>query len=222
MTDRPIRMNAVDVLAALAGRKTQLRLPITGAPNDKGWHCDRRNGRLFFVASPGAPSMPVHLPFQTGDRLWVREGWQLHARASDFCTVLYRASIEAGWGWTASHEMRPDHLAQGMSPKPFQSGWRALTLMPRWASRLTLIATDVRVHRLQDIARDDVIAEGLTTFEGQPISGMTSGYHQPFARRYSDQAWVRNPWVAALTFTVRHDNIDAPLKSGELEVRRCG
>lgn len=98
--------------------------------------------------------------------------------------------------------------------------------MPRWASRITLIVTDVRVERLQNISEADAIAEGVDTERCCGVPSDSCGTHlggccgQPEAvepvEAYSDLwdeingpgAWDANPWVAAYTFTVHHQNID--------------
>ena len=80
--------------------------------------------------------------------------------------------------------------------------------MPREFSRLTLTVTDVRVQPLQGISREDVIAEGITDLED-----VVAGWHEPYARLWNSMhgagAWDMNPWVAAISFTVHHANIDA-------------
>jgi hypothetical protein len=81
--------------------------------------------------------------------------------------------------------------------------------MPRWASRLTLTVTDVRVQRLTEISDEDAEAEGVTPgFGGGPIVEdflcLWNSIHGPFACN-------ANPWIAAYTFTVERRNIDAPL-----------
>lgn len=85
--------------------------------------------------------------------------------------------------------------------------------MPRWASRLTLTVTDVRLERLQDISEADAIAEGvgrLTT--SVPKMGKSISARDAFHDIWNDingpDAWDANPWVAAYSFDLRKRNID--------------
>jgi len=94
--------------------------------------------------------------------------------------------------------------------------------MPRWASRLTLHVTDVRVQRLQDISEVDAVAEGVAPFltSGAYVSPENTGNGQRVGYSAYDLyrdlwdsingagSWEANPWVAAYTFTVEHANID--------------
>jgi hypothetical protein len=93
--------------------------------------------------------------------------------------------------------------------------------VPRWASRLTLIVTDVRVQRLQDIRVEDCIAEGVnceTCAASWSVGRSACNQRGCFEIRQNfrdlwnnlngPDAWDANPWVAAYTFTVHRCNID--------------
>ena len=108
--------------------------------------------------------------------------------------------------------------------------WASARYMPRWASRLTLTVTDVRVQRLQEISKADAIAEGIQVgaplpevpdskgdiyHDGvtDPIDGWTRNPVTAYANLWDyingAGAWAANPWIVALTFTVERRNIDA-------------
>lgn len=94
--------------------------------------------------------------------------------------------------------------------------------MPRWASRLTLTVTDVRVQRLQEISEADAIAEGVDTAEAimaaviglenpLPPNPVVGAYAQLWNTLHDKpgERWEDDPWVVAVSFTVAHGNIDA-------------
>jgi len=157
MTDRPILFSGPMVRALLDGRKTQTRrlckvrtpmgkwVAIT-SPDEELIELEPRefNKGFFNYASTGGLSGPWPLRFAKGDRLWVRETWQSlsqYDRATGRGADLrYAASFRPGPGFK----------------------WRVSIHMPRWASRLTLTVTDVRVQRLQEITAEDAQAEGAT------------------------------------------------------------
>lgn len=190
MTDRPIIFSGPMVRALLDGRKSQTRRLAT---------------------SPLRKCEP-------GDRLYVRESWQLHSRASDFCAVAYMASVNHS-GWTDAHELFPDTLAGSMPPKPFQSGWRPSIHMPRWASRLTLIVENVKFERLSDLTDEDALAEGIYfdkigyTAGQLPIGQSWSAtpviaFRNLWRALHCDESLDADPELVALTFRVERDNID--------------
>lgn len=167
MKARPILMSAPMIRALLDGRKTQTRRILTPQPRppvarwvaeDNWWMPKAVSDTIrqqFITTWPNATRCPYGQP---GDLLWVREAWQLHSRATDLAKVVYRASEAASH--SEFHELIPVSLIGNMQPKPFQQGWRSSIHMPRWASRLTLELTAVRVERLQDISEADAVAEG--------------------------------------------------------------
>lgn len=97
--------------------------------------------------------------------------------------------------------------------------WRPSIHMPRWASRLTLHLTDVRVERIQEISESDAQAEGIEYRNGfytgglHPVKGthkcMPTAY-EAFRGLWDDTngpgAWDRNDWVWVLEFDVIHEN----------------
>lgn len=84
--------------------------------------------------------------------------------------------------------------------------------MPRWASRLTLTVTEVRVERLQDCSEADAVAEGIEPGHRLPCGGMSHAATDLFCDLWDSihgpGAWALNPWVAAYTFRPILGNID--------------
>lgn len=243
MTDRPILFSAPMIRALLDGRKTQTRriikLPTKGIyehPQMGGWEASTVGGGASFTverdgAHKPAPERPcvwhqttgvtVVPPFANGDRLWVREAWRCNGWASDVATIFYRAS--EGDGYTAMCEQWPvaDH-----KPLRVEAKWSPSLHMPRWASRLTLTVTDVRVQRLQEISAEDARDEGVDRRSGSVrqmwLFGATAEeraaiylraciweYEQLWNAINGPDSWAANPWIVALTFAVERRNIDA-------------
>ena len=71
--------------------------------------------------------------------------------------------------------------------------------MPRWASRITLEITDVRVERLQEIDIHDVIKEGIKV---DSIAGFSrfKGYWDSLYAKKPEYQWKANPWVWVIEF----------------------
>lgn len=163
--DRPIIFGAESVRSILDGRKTQTRRvvkpqprfthylqPMFGASPDG--HVFGESG-LWREVGPDYPDCGEddrRCPFgAVGDRLWVREAFRLRADQDD------RPPSEDWWKSGAWYQ------ADGSEPSGCGGGpgkLRSPIHMPRWASRITLEVTDVRVERLQEITEADAIAEG--------------------------------------------------------------
>jgi len=219
MTDRPILFSAPMVRALLDGRKTQTRRIIKPQP-DLEVSCAAVFSDGMFAWMSGDPkdleSWMFHgdfkTPIQNGDRLWVRESWKATG-----LTAFNKPSETRVCGRFAYMADAEQLQRDVMIP------WRPSIHMPRWASRLTLIVTDVRVERLQDISEADAIAEGCfkdkasgRVFANEAAMHLGGDEWNNARDWYADLwetingagAWDANPWVAAYTFTVHHRNID--------------
>lgn len=203
MTDRPILFSAPMVRALLAGTKTQTRRILKPLPNRT----------IFFDALKAGLNQHQSPRFASGDRLWVRETWQ----ALSFGDYQPTKSSQSEVRYAATDPCADLETEARGYP------WRPSIFMPRWASRITLTVTDVRIERLQDISEADAVAEGC--FKGKASGRVFAneaamhlgGDEWANARDwYADLwdiingpgAWDANPWVVAYTFTVHRGNID--------------
>jgi hypothetical protein len=118
-----------------------------------------------------------------GDHLWVKETW---SNINDF--VLYRAAAEAD-------DSCDDLFIPG------KTAWRSPRFMPRWASRITLEITGVRVERIQDIGLVDLVAEGvdekLPDGHSMSIEQLRNKYRALWDSLNAKRGfgWDSNPWV---------------------------
>lgn len=154
MKERPIIFGASDVRAILTGRKTQTRRVVRPQPEERGAISDRAPG---FASFDEKTLKTAWCPFGwPGHRLWVRETWGLHMHG-DF-TCWHRDSIKGRTEEDLRFSWEVAYAADAGSP---YDHWRPSIHMPRWASRLALEVTGVRVERLCDISEKDARAEGV-------------------------------------------------------------
>lgn len=212
MADRPIIFSAPMVRALLDGRKSQTRrvLKKPAAMN------------ALAVFGPAFLLLPGNVDlvgYAAGDRLWVREGFVRYHDLDDNdmrvgpLKTAYRADGNFRWLDADTDTFRD-------CPP-----WKPSIHMPRWASRLTLIVTEVRAQRLQEISAADAKAEGvvhnnvvdrlasapLWSVPGTGAGGRhaIAAFAALWASLHGPEAWDANPWVAAISFTVHRSNIDA-------------
>lgn len=250
MTDRPILFSAPMIKALLAGRKTQTRRLVNPQPFADGYY----EGEVdcTFVPAPasnlqayarfgaaavggGAIRTETFTPrIQPGDTLWVREAWGCHWSTDDQKPSEIDPDL---WSvrYFADDYVRPAARDGSVAELGQFKRKRPSMFMPRWASRLTLPVTDVRVERLQDISEEDAIAEGITCenvivgmacYGGPPVEVTADRYFfdgcddegfedavSAYAALWDSingaGAWAANPWVTATTFAVERRNIDA-------------
>ena len=199
MSDKPMIFSAPMVRALLDGRKSQTRRRL----KEQNSIADavKIGGRYQWKSwKTGCIHGDVALPYSPGNRLWVREA---HTLTTDCKSVVYRvdATDMHGWRWETITPGDPRGEVK----------WRPSIHMPRWASRLTLVVTDVRVQRVQEINEADIASEGIERgFPGGPHG--EEGLYEDFADLWNSlhgpDAWSRNDWVVAISFTVHRCNID--------------
>lgn len=223
MAERPIIFSAPMVRAILAGKKTQTRRIIRPQParHPARMDCigrDTKTGRSIFIARDlnGAPAFVFPIgehsasaewiaPHGIGDTLWVREAWGINHFEHGPREPIPKARP------AYLHDDELVYFATETDPEIRDEMPRRPSIhMPRWASRITLRVTDVRVQRLHDISQDDALAEGCRReYLGPPdaddperytVSARAS-FSGLWDRLHAPGAWDANPWVVALTFT---------------------
>lgn len=163
MRERGILFSDAMVRAILDGRKTQTRRVVklrefqrTTTP---GYDFIFRDRRLLWNDYRTPRLIEKCCPYgKPGDRLWVRETWRVYGGREyeyqrDRRCVIYRAG-----GPPPDVSMSLDRARAETGPQQ----WRPSIFMPRWASRVTVEISDVRVQRLHDISEEDARAEGCS------------------------------------------------------------
>lgn len=210
MRERPILFSGPMVRALIDGRKTQTRRIVKPQP-------EQQEGRGPSWGTPGGPRIPngprfagggrkvsmtdligQYCPYGApGDRLWVRET----------CSLMTIDPVAGAVSRSLSTEearQRTRFAADGTEP---YGRWTPAIHMPRWASRLTLEVTGVRVERLNDISEADAQAEGVTLQEKSIYMGAAAAaphrfeFHRLWQQINGDRApWESNPWVWVVSF----------------------
>jgi hypothetical protein len=218
MKEHPILFSQEMVTALLEGRKSQTRRVVKPQPDLsvlKDCHTPVEFRRCPILGPTHKPAewglytktskcgdVPIYgydCPYgQVGSKLWVRETWcdtwpfDGHKCEEGPC---YRATDEGDCGAAITGQK-----------------WKPSIFMPRWASRITLEITDIRVQRLWEISEDDAIAEGVLSEEGikdwneHPLSFATKTSPKDEYARLWDKIngkkypWYSNPWVWVIEF----------------------
>lgn len=180
MNEKPILFNSEMVQAILSGRKTQTRRIIS----EKTLH-------LFDVAAIAGECHPLGLCDQRsqsyylefcplgnpGDQLWVRETF-----GDCGVRLVYRADSDDGAACIVKR-------------------WTPSIHMPRWASRINLLITSVRVERLQAITLGDICKEiGCGLYDFRPATYGFQVWEELWKSIYGEESWQANPWVWVINF----------------------
>lgn len=221
--ERPILFSIQMVLALLERRKTQTRRVVKPQPpfgcsyeiNGARSHAlcfqteyGTKTAEAVWV-NPTAKSTDHRLPCpygHPGDRIWVKEthfswgkwvrngrtktgkpAWRFKALAPNERKVLY----VAGEPIALPEKIKRTDIAWHKRPSIF---------MPRWASRITLELTSVKVERLGDISHKDALAEGVeydvSNLDGSPLARFKKLWESINGKG----SWDKNPWVWKIEF----------------------
>ena len=221
----PLLMTPYNVKRILDKKKTQTRRIVKGVALE--WLNGRSIPQNFKTPTPWLYICPYG---KIGDSLWIRETWADCNSAEGPCLV-YRADgavrtwhefsttfgEDYGAGPSMNYEAYPGYYSMWYEDllnrdihKEEGYRWKPPIFMPKWACRLWLEITDVRVERVQDISQEDALAEGIQQSE-------QTGQYLPGGNDYPDWAfrdlwnsineknghgWDVNDWVWVLTFTI--------------------
>jgi hypothetical protein len=223
VTERPILFSAPMVRALLDGHKTQTRRILKAVPPKPEASCHPRhqqkqpepyldsycsNYARRDASNPRGMSqdwcwwqvddrqcLPTFkVAYVPGDLLWIRETWQTH------CDMDHITPRDLPADTAVQYPATYDHWVSRNRPGIH---------MPRWASRISLLVTGVRIERLQDISEEDAKAEGVSWDDGEQEEYVRKwGYPQTAKARFADLwesingpgSWDANPWVVAVTF----------------------
>jgi len=210
MKERPILFSAPMIRAILEGRKTMTRRVIKGKYADPVSGLDKTFTRMHCIYG------------QPGDRLWTRETWQYTDWTEDgYPYIAYAADNkvlmrEYPEDWTNRVE---DIWAKLSLPENYDIDrkasdrkWRPSIFMPRWASRMNLEITSIRVERLNDISEGDARAEGIANGGclecgndepcgcDNPSPDARDAFINLWGSINGHDSWLENPWVWVVEF----------------------
>lgn len=211
MREIPVLFRGPMVRAILEGRKTQTRRPV------KGWALEWLQPGMFtpeYVALPSNHASPFGF---AGDQLWVRETWGVGTRPDPYEGWVDGIEYRADCHYLDDHDLLPLNRVtppDDVDLDTYAGKWRPSIHMPRWASRLQLGVTGIRVERLQDMSDVDADAEGFdgdypTRAFPEYFPGNAEDYAhltipQCFGRIWDALAgpgsWDANPWVWVVEF----------------------
>lgn len=229
--ERPILFSGPMVRAILDGKKTQTRRALKPQPptpetvksmsgDTYHWFTDMHSkspahfrvaGAVWAVRKLGYPT-EIKCPYGApGDRLWVREAWGVSDGVNE--SLLHTCGIFFGAdgpdGWTSYVDVPFDYAYEKMLKLKTSEKLRPSIHMPRWASRIDLEITTVRVERLNDISEADAIAEGVMAGYGRltpddKISAIWTA-RQRYAALWNkingEGSYRANPYVWVIEFT---------------------
>ncbi|HCI5658605.1 TPA: hypothetical protein NPO21_004206 [Klebsiella variicola subsp. variicola] len=204
MTERGMIFNGEMVRAILDGRKTQTRRPIKWKQTRFNEIGEREDGSKWPWSEDAEHACDFWHPCPfgaVGDRIWVRETFQ---------GPLFDYDLMDSYCKDPTPFEKPEfcvYKADGVPALEFYDAddelhccWRPSIHMPRWASRILLEITNVRVERLKSISDGDAIREGCSTADMKSGDCVADVFARLWASIYGDESWNSNPWVWVIEF----------------------
>lgn len=234
MSERPVILNSEEVKATLENKKTQMRRPVDFGSflnNSKYFLENYKFKEMFFDDFPrkmqgnvaifntisvkkgnkGEFTEWIKCPFgKIGDSLWVKETWKPEWNFDEDINTKFRAVRYSGY----YNSSKIVSYANRKQWKHYYEKHCYLPsiYMPRWASRITLEITDIRVERVQDISLLNAYNEGLSFkwdegwtgciplkeslfYDGNMLSAWVNLWDSKYSKKYP---WSSNPWVWVL------------------------
>jgi hypothetical protein len=223
MAEKSISFKGPMVRAILSGSKTVTRRVLKPQPSHlvaqlKLVGTSRKTGAEVFEMltrsgmhvsglpdGPGCVTPLLEAPYAVGDHLWVREAWRTEWEHD----AIRPVGLKPGVAGIRFEE-------EGAADRSIWGRYRPPMFMPRWASRITLEVTGVKVERLCDISEEEAKAEGVFFYADQPEFPWTAYDGCSVSYRRASEAfqflwdsingeregasWEANPWVAAISF----------------------
>jgi hypothetical protein len=210
MKERQILFNPKMVQAVLEGRKTQARRVMKIQPSQKDMKLmtltsttgnNRNVGKAYWckMSSDGLNIINDDFNYFTcpygilGNRLWVRETWKFFEEKTGQDWIVYKDGSKKIW---------PNIANLDWPQTGFNGKWHPSIHMPRWASRITLEITNVRVERIQDITASNIESEGVLKQQTEfgDILDIWIKLWDSINGKRPGCSWIDNPWVWVIEF----------------------
>ena len=178
------------------GEKTQTRRVMSPQPAYQEFGYEGRSW-CYHDDFAKHPTDFTHLcPYgQPGALLWVRESWRV-ADGKEYTL------IDPEWAGGKN----PAHIEyKANDPHPENVMWRSPIFMPKWASRITLKITDIRIERIQDLSESDCFSEMGLPIEKRRIINVFADFQKLWDKINAKRGfpWQSNPWVWRLSFKLQ-------------------
>ena len=209
--ERPILFSGPMIRAILEGQKTQTRRIVKRQRDMEFDVNDPTYGPywLSYATEADGEDAKVRCPYgKPTDRLWVREthrywfpDW-IDPPAYP-CRCRYKADDSLVELAVEREENLQFSTPEDVGLDVESTKWRPSIFMPRWASRITLEITAVRVERLQSISGPDCWAEGIAYAGWDPerYGSVVECYRDLWESTHGTGSWAANPWVWVVEFS---------------------